>query len=158
MNQALLIMGCYAGLVCFAGDAPRAQLEPPPGREAAREDLKKMQGSWERVVMEFEGNEAPAEELKGWIANYEEDQLTLKLDNNMYRRGIVTLEPTRKPKAMNTWDQDGPFADQTVPGIYELDGDTTKVCFAEPGEKRPTEFTTKRGTGFLYCEYKRRKE
>ena len=42
-----------------------------------------------------------------------------------------------------------------MPGIYELKGDTLKVCFAKPGQNRPTEFTTKQGTGFLYCLYKR---
>jgi uncharacterized protein (TIGR03067 family) len=71
------------------------------------------------------------------------------------RQGIVTLDPSRKPKAMNTWDQDGPFEDQTVPGIYELDGETLKICFARPGEDRPKNFTTKEGTGFLFCVYKK---
>jgi uncharacterized protein (TIGR03067 family) len=69
----------------------------------------------------------------------------------------VTLDPARTPKAMNTWDLDGPFQDQTVPGIYRLDGDTLKLCFARPGEKRPTEFTTRSGTGFLVVVYKRQK-
>ena len=75
----------------------------------------------------------------------------------MRRRGIITLDPDRKPRAVNTWDQDGPFEDQTVPGIYELQGETLKLCFARPGQERPKEFTTKSGTGFLVCTYKKQK-
>jgi uncharacterized protein (TIGR03067 family) len=126
-------------------------------RGTAREDLKKLEGAWDRVSMEFEGEAWPAEKIEGWTAMYEGDRLTLRINGKVYRESIVTLDPSRLPRAMNSWDLDGPAADQTVPGIYEIDGDTLKVCFAKPGSKRPKEFTTKKGTGFLYCEYKRKK-
>jgi hypothetical protein len=44
-----------------------------------------------------------------------------------------------------------------VPGIYDLEGDTLKLCFARPVQERPKEFTTKSGTAFLVCVYKRHK-
>jgi uncharacterized protein (TIGR03067 family) len=69
---------------------------------------------------------------------------------------VVTIDPSRSPRAMNSWDLADPAADQTVPGIYELDGNTLKLCFALPCDKRPKEFTTKKGTRFLYCVYKRK--
>jgi hypothetical protein len=40
---------------------------------------------------------------------------------------------------------------------HELEGDTLKLCFARPGQERPKEFTTKSGTAFLVCVYKRHK-
>jgi uncharacterized protein (TIGR03067 family) len=122
-----------------------------------RSDLEKLQGTWLLVAMEREGENVPAEDFKDWKSVYEENRLTLLDGDRVRRRGIVTLEPSRKIKAINTWDQDGPYADQTVPGIYELEADTLKLCFARPGEERPKEFTTKSGTGFLYCVYKRQK-
>lgn len=105
--------------------------------------------------MELEGKKVSDEDLKGWVAIYEDDQLTLKVDGKVYRRGIVTLDPSKITKAMNTWDADGAFADQTLQGIYELDGNLLKMCIVKPGQKRPTEFTTKHGTGFIYCRYKK---
>jgi uncharacterized protein (TIGR03067 family) len=121
-------------------------------------DLDKLQGTWILVAMELDGEEFPAEDRKDWTAEYVGNKLTLRAGETVRRRGIVTLDPSRTPKAMNTWDltKDGEFEDQTVPGIYEINGDTLQVCFARPGSDRPKEFTTKEGTGFLFCVYKRK--
>jgi uncharacterized protein (TIGR03067 family) len=119
--------------------------------------LAELQGTWTLVAMETEGHEVPAEDFQGYNAVYEGNRLTLRVGEKVRRRGIVTVDPTRPVKAINTWDQDGPYEDQTVPGIYALEGDTLKVCFARPGQERPKEFTTKAGTAFLSCVYKRQK-
>jgi uncharacterized protein (TIGR03067 family) len=127
------------------------------GGEPALTDLEKLQGTWVLVAMETEGHDVPAEDFKDWTAVYERNHVALRVGDRIRRRGIITLDSSRKPKAINTWDQDGPYEDQTVPGIYELDGDTLKLCFARPGQERPKEFTTKSGTAFLFCVYKRQK-
>jgi len=127
------------------------------GGDPARTDLDRLQGAWVLVSMETEGHDVAAEDFKDWTAVYEQNRMTLRAGERMRRRGIVTLDPGRKPKAINTWDQDGPYDDQTVPGIYELKGDTLELCFARPGRERPKEFTTKSGTAFLVCVYKRQK-
>jgi uncharacterized protein (TIGR03067 family) len=138
--------------------APRSiQAEDPSPRQVAKDDLKKLQGTWECVSMEREGDEVAAEHLKGVMVSYKDDQVTLYRDGEVFRKGVVTLEPSKGPKKINTWDLDGPYADQTVPGIYEIDGDTLKLCFSHPGEARPTEFSTKKAPGFLYAVYKRKK-
>ncbi len=125
------------------------------GGDPAKTDLEKLQGTWMLVSMQTEGHDVAAEDIKDLTAVYEQNHVTLKAGDRVRRRGIVTLDPGRKPKAINTWDQDGPYEDQTVPGIYELDGDTLKLGFARPGQERPKEFTTRSGTAFLVCVYKR---
>jgi len=127
------------------------------GGDPARTDLDRLQGTWVLVSMETEGHDVAAEDFKDWTVVYEQNRVTLRAGERVRRRGVVTLDPGRKPKAINTWDQDGPYDDQTVPGIYELKGDTLELCFARPGRERPKEFTTKSGTAFLVCVYKRQK-
>jgi uncharacterized protein (TIGR03067 family) len=127
------------------------------GADPPRSDLDELQGTWHLAAMETEGHDVLAEDIKDQTASYEGNRLTLRAGDRIRRRGIITLEPRRKPKAINTWDQDGPYEDQTVPGIYELSGETLKLAFARPGQERPKEFTTKSGTAFLVCVYKRQK-
>ena len=155
-NVMVFGLSVCVGVACLSRAGESKPAEESNSRKAAQEDLKKLQGTWKRISMEVEGNEVPTDALTSWTATYEDDRLTLSSKEGNYRQAIVTLDPSRKPKALNTWDADGPFADQTVPGIYEIDGDTMKVCFALPGKKRPEEFTTKRGTAFLYCVYERK--
>ncbi len=40
-------------------------------------------------------------------------------------------------------------------GIYELEGDRYKVCFAPPGKARPDDFTSKPGTGYILQVWQR---
>jgi uncharacterized protein (TIGR03067 family) len=141
MNMVLVLL--TAALLGGGGPAPT--------------DLDRLQGTWVLVSMETEGHDVPAAEFKNLTASYEQNRVVLRDGDRVRRRGLVTLDPGRKPKAINTWDQDGPYEDQTVPGIYELDGDTLKLCFARPGQERPKEFTTKSGTAFLFCVYKKHK-
>jgi uncharacterized protein (TIGR03067 family) len=139
------------------GQAPPARADEPSPRQAAKDDLKKLQGTWICVSMEREGDEMPAEAIKGSMVMYEDDRATLYRDGEVFRRALVTLDPARSPKRINSWDLGGPYEDQTNPGIYEVDGDTLKICFSRPGAERPTEFTTKKGPALLYLVYQRKK-
>ena len=126
-------------------------------KDSGEGDLAKLQGQWVVVSLEHRGHVAEPADFEGQSSVYEKNRWTWKVGDKVMRRGIITLNSTRSPKAINTWDSDGPHEDETVPGIYQLDGDTLKLCFAMPGEKRPTEFTTKAGTGAILVVYKRKK-
>ena len=42
-------------------------------------------------------------------------------------------------------------------GIYEIEGDTQKVCFAPPEKERPTKFESESGSGLMLITSKRAK-
>jgi uncharacterized protein (TIGR03067 family) len=142
--------------VLLAAWAP-ARADDKDPREAARKDLERLQGTWTVVSMEREGEAMPNEEIEGRTCVYKNDMFTLMSHGEPRRRGLITLDPSRTPKALNTWDLNGPYTDATVPGIYELKGDTLKLCFSRPGGERPTEFGTKAGGGLLLVVYKKTK-
>lgn len=52
----------------------------------------------------------------------------------------------------------GPTKGKTHHGIYMLDGDTLKFCFAAPGQERPTEFTAPEGSQRTLSVWKRDKK
>lgn len=97
MHQFLLILVYCSRLIDVVRPEASGDVGPPKERQLAGGDLSKLQGTWERVAMEVAGTQVPDEDLKGWLATHGGDRLTLKVDNRVYRHGIVTLDPSRSP-------------------------------------------------------------
>jgi uncharacterized protein (TIGR03067 family) len=49
----------------------------------------------------------------------------------------------------------GPNKGKTFSAIYELQGDTLKICYDLTGKARPTEFKSKAGTQLFLATYKK---
>ena len=67
------------------------------------------------------------------------------------------MDPSVKPKAMDITGTEGPNKGKIIQAIYELDGDTWKVCYDLSGKERPKSFKTESGTMALLVVYKRGK-
>ncbi len=119
------------------------------GRErlqAVQDELKRFEATWKFVSIEVEGNAVPADK-------FEDDRLVLKgkqststVQGNTVH-GTFKIDPSAKPKTIDITITDGPGKDNSLKGIYELDGDTQKICWAAPGKPRPTEFEAKAKSG-----------
>jgi uncharacterized protein (TIGR03067 family) len=124
--------------------------------DAAKKDLQRLEGDWVMVSGEQEGEKLPEQMIK-------ESRLTMKGNTHTVKFGEETmkgthkLDPTKKPKTIDA-QHEGSSKDQTMLGIYELKGDEFKVCFSAPGKDRPTEFTSKSGTGQFVHVWKRQKK
>ena len=94
------------------------------------------------------------------------NSISLKLDNGKYEvfvgsqpdRGTYTLDSAAKPKSMAITGTAGPNNGKTFPAIYELKGDTLRICYDLSGAKRPTEFKSIAGTRLYLVTYHRAKE
>jgi uncharacterized protein (TIGR03067 family) len=73
-------------------------------------------------------------------------------------QGAFNYDATKSPKTIDILPSFGMHAGKKLLGIYQLDGDDRVICFAPPGEPRPTEFTTKPNTGVIAVTYKRVKK
>jgi len=70
------------------------------------------------------------------------------------KAGTLKLDATKKPKQMDTVSTEK----EVMLGIYELEADGYKVCFAAVGKPRPSEFASKSGSGNILQVWEREKE
>jgi uncharacterized protein (TIGR03067 family) len=124
--------------------------------DAAKTDLKRLEGDWVMVSGEQEGEKLPEQMIKESRVTMKGNTHTVKLGDETIK-GTHKLDPTKKPKTIDV-RHEGASNDQPLLGIYELKGDEFKVCFAAPGKERPTEFTSKSGTGQFLHIWKRQKK
>jgi serine/threonine-protein kinase len=111
----------------------------------ARQDLEKLQGTWTMVAAERGGqSEKTARDLQ---ATFTGVRFATRSGDKVLFQSTFTLDPSAKPKAIDIVFTEGSDKGKSRQGIYVLEGDTLKVCYSDVGRERPTEFTTKEGTG-----------
>jgi uncharacterized protein (TIGR03067 family) len=126
-----------------------------PTEDIVKKDKEKLQGAWRVIVAEKNGEKRDREDLVKVQIVIAGDKLTIK-DPRLSDEGMVyQLDPRKKPKEINLR---GAETKEVNRGIYALDGDELKICFAnEPGKARPTDFTAKAKSGRVLVVAKRPK-
>jgi uncharacterized protein (TIGR03067 family) len=131
--------------------------EKPPVKEPpeAAGERQKLQGTWAAVSGETDGQPVPEDSVKQVRVIIKGDEIHFK-PNRTENKVTFTLDPTKKPRLLSMTAADGPDKGKTVPVIYEVEGDRLKLCFdTKAGQKEPTEFATKPGSGLLLFVLKR---
>ncbi|MFO1512600.1 MAG: TIGR03067 domain-containing protein [Verrucomicrobiota bacterium] len=138
----LTILSLAGVLAAFAG--PKA------------DDTKDIQGTWLPVKAELSGKPMPEEFLKKIVS--------LKLDSGKYvvtaeslDKGTYTMDAAAKPRTIDITGTEGPNVGKKIPAIYELNGDTLRICYNLGGDTHPTEFKSPPGTKIFLVTYQRKK-
>ena len=138
MNRRILIVLAVAFLM--AADTPKD--------EAIKKEADMLQGIWRVASAERDGMAAPEDEMKKITITIKGDKLTARRTENadkpeekVYEMSFI-LDPSQKPKWIDVTYMDGERKSESSQGIYELNGDTLKICMSR-GNTRPTEFETK---------------
>jgi len=126
-----------------------------------KNDLNKLKGAWKATSVEAGGMALPDELLDKITFTITGDKYTFKSpdDNGVetVEEGTLKLDAAKKPAQMDINITKGKDEGKKQYGIYELDGDTMKVCFTPPEEERPKDFTTKEGSKNVVMLFKRQK-
>jgi uncharacterized protein (TIGR03067 family) len=127
-------------------------------QDAAKKELALLEGEWSMMSGEANGFSMPKEMVKTGKRVAKEGETTISMGGQVYFKAKYTIDPSKKPKAIDYVMTAGPTKGKTQLGIYELDGDTVKFCFAAPGKDRPTEFSAKEGSQRTMSVWKRDKK
>jgi uncharacterized protein (TIGR03067 family) len=115
------------------------------GKNTGEDVLKKIQGTWKFVTQEWDGKPLPKDELANQTITFAGDKWTVHRDGKVVQAGTHKFDPSKKPGQVDAKVTEGEGKGSTMLGIYELKGNTIKVCFDPMGKERPTEFTSKAG-------------
>ena len=80
---------------------------------------------------------------------------TVYFGDNVLTTGTIKLDAAKTPRQIDAIAADGDTKGKAMKGIYVREGETFKVCFAQPDKERPTEFKTKADSGQMLFSYKR---
>ena len=124
-------------------------------KDEAKKDLDRLQGTWVMAELEVEGKVVPEEKLKGTTLTIKGDKYIVKVKDRAHET-TFKLDPSQKPKAIDMYFSAGTDAPKLSKGIYEVDGDTLKLCRHQaPGKDRPVQFGTWPNTGLFLVTWKR---
>jgi len=124
-------------------------------KDAGDDVLKKLQGTWKFVSQEMDGKPSPKEELAKQTITFADDKWTVRQDGKVVRAGTHKFDPAKTPAQVDALVTEGEDKDSTMLGVFELKGDTLKVCFDPKGKQRPTDFSSKAGRMIAVVERKK---
>lgn len=126
--------------------------------DASKSDKEAVAGGWKVAACELESKLLPESAFKDLLYSMAADG-TWKLSGGpgfpKSTGGRFELNPKATPKTIDFIPSDGPFKDKTFQGIYQVEGDELKACFAFPGKDRPKTYLTQPESG-LVLEFWRR--
>lgn len=149
LGAALLLAGL--GLPDASGDSPDG---------AFTEELKAMTGTWKPVSAENNGFPSAEGDLRGtrWVRDADGTWAFRRDDKTILTWKVKAIDAAKRPKAIDIEVADGPHKGTVYKGIYDLDGDTLRICFALPDRaERPTEFKAGKGSVCALSEFTREK-
>jgi uncharacterized protein (TIGR03067 family) len=127
-------------------------------QDEVKKEMSQLEGQWSMVSGEANGISMPKETVNNGKRVAKDGETTISFGGQVYFKAKISIDPAKKPKAIDYTMTEGPTKGKTHLGIYELDGDIVKFCFAAPGKDRPTEFTAKEGSERTLSVWKRDKK
>jgi uncharacterized protein (TIGR03067 family) len=125
--------------------------------DAAKKEIDRFRGTWKFVSLEIEGVKVEPEQFKGASLMIDGEKFTMS-DGVAKYKGSFKFDLSKTPKQLDVLFEEGPEKGKTALGIYELEGDTYKVCLGLTGKDRPKEFVSKPGSGHVLEVLQREKK
>jgi uncharacterized protein (TIGR03067 family) len=134
----------FAASVClslmFTADPPKEKEFP----EAARKELKKLEGNWAFVKGTSSKGEEKAEgKLSDFILEFKGKQMLFKLgDESKETLQIAAIDPSADPKCIDILEKSPGKPGRILEGVFKIDGDKLVIAMRMTGndKQRPVTF------------------
>jgi uncharacterized protein (TIGR03067 family) len=118
----------------------RGKKKVPDSSDSDSSDAEQLQGRWKVVRGEERGKKVSDKELEGQYAVFDGARFTLERKGEK-KHSKYKIDPRKKE--IDFIDRSG--KGEIIKGIYELNGDSLKICVVQGKNKpRPAEFRTRR--------------
>ena len=124
--------------------------------DAVQKELALMKGAWKVVSFEIDGRKPLSDaDLDKFLITIDADgRFTATFADKLINESTNKIDPTKTPKTIDTVFTKGPMKGKTSLALYELKGDTLKLCAGDPDQERPADMS---GKGSTLAVYKRQK-
>lgn len=123
----------------------------------SKTDAERLLGEW--IVEEAAFDEDDQDEIatpKGSRIVFAKDKSTITTPNGEKAfDGVYSINPAARPKRMEFGFAESVGGGSRVGGLYELNGDTLRLCFGTNGGPRPPELKAGKGTKAILITLKR---
>jgi uncharacterized protein (TIGR03067 family) len=147
--RTYILLALLSGLA-FAADDQKA--------DPLKIDYERLSGTWRLVYAVEDGKVVTRGQVRKVELITKGNTFEIRGDTNLGTSpsGTFTIDPTTKPKSVDSVQGKGPHKGEKILGIYEIiDANHKRACWAPPGQPRPTGFASRPGSGELLQVWKR---
>ena len=157
-NVRTWLLSVFALAFLAAAPAPAAD----KAGSADADDKAALQGTWQTVASEVNGEKEPEDRSKQYQVVLEGDKMTITREGNTVMKGAFKLDAAQTPRRLDFKIEENPndaeAVGKTLEGIYEVKGEELKWCFAMPDRERPMAFKTEADSGQVFATLKKEKK
>ena len=117
---------------------------------ACAADSSALNGCWLVTEAHLGGVRLPENALSGLTLHVQSGTFVFGSDH-----GIITVDRSSRPPALDVIATAGPNAGRFVPAIFEQTGGRLRICFDLAGRDRPTDFTAPIRSNRFLAVYRR---
>jgi uncharacterized protein (TIGR03067 family) len=138
--------GVMAGVlvIVYALSVRGGDLDPISVQQVKTEKTGKLEGHWIVVSGTIDGDE---QDLKGAKVTIAKGMFTLVEQSGEVQKGTYKVDASKKPGHIDMTPTEGRQKDEVFKGIFLFEGNRLTICLASPGNDRPTEASSKDGSG-----------
>ncbi len=146
-------LACLVGVAflatsfCFADDGQSKSIN---------KDRKILEGRWRATSMEVQGNKSSKSDTrKISVVNHADGRWEVLSEGKAVSSGTSEIDPYANPKTIDFSVTEGGGEGKSFLGIYVLNKNRRKLCFAPAERGRPQDFATIAGSEQVLVEFRR---